>query len=96
MSPHQPGAGCAREPAPSIFLALGILLSVGHILLLPTDALPREARDMAPSSSWAPSPVGKAFQGIFKVPIFAGGIWTALLGTWGLGAGGMLLAEQQP
>lgn len=59
-------------------------------------ALSREARDTAPSSSQAPFPVGKAFQGIFKVPVFDGGSWTALLGTWGLGAGGMFLADQHP
>lgn len=40
--------------------------------------------------------MGKAFQGIFKVLAFAGGGWAALLGTGGLGAGGMLLADQRP
>lgn len=79
VSLHQLGAGCAREPALSIFLALRMLLSVGHII--PMDALPWEARDVTPSSSQALFPVGKTFQGIFKVAVFAGGIWMALLGT---------------
>ena len=66
------------------------------IFLLPVDAedaLSWDARDTAPSSSQAPFPVGKAFQGSFKAPVFDGGSGMALLG---LGAGGMLLADQHP
>lgn len=97
VSPHQLGAGCDRERALSIFLAPRIMWDV--VFPLPMDAkgvLCREARHATPGSSQAPFPMAKAFQGIFKVPIFDGGAWLALPGTRRLGAGGMLLAEQHP
>lgn len=99
VSPHQLGAGCDRERALSIFLAPRMLLMRNVVFPLPMDAkgvLCWEASHATPGSSQAPFPMAKAFQGIFKVPIFDGGAWLALLGTRRLGAGGMLLAEQHP